>query len=47
MILSSEQKVAYANVPLPSKTFQVTKLKDEQNFTIRNETRLLVLWMLK
>lgn len=47
MILSAEQNVAYANMPLPRKTSQVTKVKDEQNFTIRNEMWLLILWMLK
>lgn len=47
MILSSEQKVAHENIPLPSKTFQVTKVKDDPNFPIRNETWLPVLWMLK
>lgn len=47
MILSSEQKIAYVNMPLPNKTFQVDKVKDEQNFTIRNETWLPILWMLK
>lgn len=33
-------------MPLPSKAFQVAKVKDEQN-SIRNETWLLALWMLK
>lgn len=47
MILSPEQKFAYANMPLPCKIFQVAKVKDEQNFTISYETWLLVLWMLK
>lgn len=32
MILSSEQKIAYGNMPLPSETFQVTRVKDEQKF---------------
>jgi len=35
MILSLEQKIAYGNAPLPSKTFQVTRVKYEQSFTIK------------
>lgn len=38
MIFSSEQKIAYGNTPLPSKTFQVTRVKDEQKFLYQERT---------